>query len=202
MTYSQPQQPTQGQGRPNRLALWVNSRKSAANQPDYKGHVEISWDLLQELNAAFNAGRYGQDYGGRPCIKLDVGIYAQQPSADGKKPVMSGHLSTVAETEHSAAMREQARQQAQGGYQQQPMAPQGYAQQQPVQQYAPQQPAPAPMPASQPMPQPQAPAPAPAPVYQQQPMPQVPAPVAAPMPGAIHGQAPAAPVAPGVPPGF
>lgn len=195
MTYSQPQQPAQG-GKPNRLALWVNTRKQQPNHPDYKGHVEISWELLQELTAAFNAGKYGQDYGGRPCIKLDVAVYAQQP--DAKKPVMSGQLSTVAETEHSAAMREQAR--AQNGYQQQPAAPQyapqqpqGY--QQPAPQYAPPQPAPA---APAPMPQQ-----APAPVYQQPVPQQAPMPVAAPMPGAIHGQPPAAPApAQQLPPGF
>ena len=188
MTYSQPQQPAQG-GKPNRLALWVNTRKQQPNHPDYKGHVEISWELLQELTAAFNAGKYGQDYGGRPCIKLDVAVYAQQP--DARKPVMSGQLSTVAETEHGAQMREQAR--AQNGYQQQAPAPQ----------YAPQQ---APAPAYQ-QPAPAAPAPipqqAPMPVQQQAPALQAPVPVAAPMPGAIHGQPPAAPVpAQQLPPGF
>lgn len=183
MTYSQPQQPAQG-GKPNRLALWVNTRKQQPSHPDYKGHVEISWELLQELNAAFNAGRYAHDFGGRPCIKLDMAVYAQQP--DARKPVMSGQLSTVAETEHSAAMREQAR--AQNGYQQQPAAPQ----------YAPQPPQGYQQPPQQPMPQ-QAPAPA----YQQPPMPQAPVPVAAPMPNAIHGQPPAAPApAQQLPPGF
>lgn len=200
MTYSQPQQ--QAQYRPNRAALWVNSRKTAANQPDYKGSLEISWVLYQELAAAFNAGQYAQDSGGQPCIKLDLALYAQQGgvSATGKaRPILSGQLSTVAETAQSAAMRQQAAAQ----YQQQPQ----YAPQQP--QYAPQA-APAPMPQAAPQ-QPQyAPAPmpqaAPQPAYQQPPVPQAPVPVAPPapaqpMPGAIHGQPPAAP-APGLPQGF
>lgn len=207
MTYSQPQQ-QQAPYRPNRAALWVNSRKTAANQPDYKGNLEISWALLQELTAAFNAGQYAQDGGGQPCIKLDLALYAQQGgvSATGKaKPILSGQLSTVAETAQSAAMRQQAAQQ---------YAQPQYAQPQPVQ--PPQWPAPAPAPAPTPAPQPQyAPAPAapqpmpqaaPQPAYQQPPMPQAPMPVAPPapaqpMPGAIHGQPPAAP-APGLPQGF
>jgi hypothetical protein len=209
MTYSQPQQ-QQAPYRPNRAALWVNSRKSAANQPDYKGNLEISWALLQELTAAFNSGQYAQDSGGQPCIKLDLALYAQQGgvSASGKaRPILSGQLSTVAETAQSAAMRQQAAAQ----YQQQ--VPQGYAPQPQYQpQYQPQQPAPmpqsapeqpqyAPAPAPQPMPQA-----APQPAYQQPPMPQAPAPVAPPaptqpMPGAIHGQPPAGP-APVLPQGF
>lgn len=203
MTYSQPQQ-QQTQYRPNRTALWVNSRKTAANQPDYKGNIEISWALLQELTAAFSAGQYVQDSGGQPCIKLDLALYAQQGgmSTSGRpKPILSGQLSTVAETAQNAALRQQYAQQ----YQQQ--APQGYPQQP---QYAPAQ-APAPMPQqpqyapaqAAPAPMPQA---APQPAYQQQPMPQAPAPVAPPapaqpMPGAIHGQPPAAPT-PTLPQGF
>lgn len=208
MTYSQPQQ-QQAPYRPNRAALWVNSRKTAANQPDYKGNLEISWALLQELTAAFNAGQYAQDGGGQPCIKLDLALYAQQGgvSAAGKaRPILSGQLSTVAETAQSAAMRQQAAAQYQ-----QPQAPQGYAPQPAYQQ--PQAPAPMPQ-AAPPQPQyapaPAAPAPmpqaAPQPAYQQPPMPQAPAPVAPPapappMPGAIHGQPPTAP-APGLPQGF
>ena len=183
MTYAQPQQQ---QGPANRLALWINTRKSSPNQPDYKGNVEITYELLQELTAAFNAGQYEQDYYQRPCIKLDVAIYAQQPSADGKKPVMSGRIESLASTQHSASMRAQARQQ--NGYAQPaPAAPMPQAQQY---QPAPQAPAPAPA------------APAPMPMQQQPaPMPQAPAPVAQPMPGAIHGQPPAQPVVQ-VPPGF
>ncbi len=212
MTYSQPQQ-QQAPYRPNRAALWVNSRKTAANQPDYKGNLEISWALFQELTAAFNAGQYAQDSGGQPCIQLDLALYAQQGgvSASGKaRPILSGQLSTVTETQQSAAMRQQAAQQ----YQQ---APQGYAPQpqQPVYQQ-PQQPAPMPQ-AAPPQPQHYAPAPAapapmpqaaPQPAYQQPPMPQAPAPVAPPapaqpMPGAIHGQPPAAPAPmPNLPPNF
>jgi hypothetical protein len=207
VTYSQPQQ-QQAPYRPNRAALWVNDRKTAANQPDLKGNLEISWALLQELAAAFNAGQYQQDNGGQPCIKLDLALYAQQPgvSASGRaRPALSGQLSTVTETQQSAAMRQQAAQQ----YQQQ--APQGYAPQP-----QPQQPAPMPQ-AAPPQPQHYAPAPAapapmpqaaPQPAYQQPPMPQAPAPVAPPapaqpMPGAIHGQPPAAPAPmPNLPPNF
>jgi hypothetical protein len=196
MTYAQSPQPA---GKPNRLALWINSRKTAANQPDYKGNVEITWDLLQEMLAAFNAGQYQQDNAGRPCLKLDVAIYAQQP--DANKPIMSGRLSTVAETAESAAARAQYKAQMQGQ--------QGYAQQ-----HAPQ--------SGQPQPQadaqgnwvpsfaaPQAPAgpapaaPAPMPAYQQPPAPvQAPPAVPQPMPGALH--APPAPAAPAaqLPPGF
>lgn len=212
MTYAQQQQP---QYRPNRAALWVNDRKTAANQPDYKGNLEISWALLQELNAAFNAGQYTQDGGGQPCIKLDLAIYAQQGgvSASGRpKPIMSGQLSTVTETQNSAAARQQARQQyaqapAPAAMPQQPQ----YAQPQPAQQpqwpqapAQPQQYAPAPQAPAQPVyqqpPQPQAPAPAPmAPA----PAPTAPAAPVAPMPGAIHGQPPApAGPAPVLPPGF
>jgi biotin carboxyl carrier protein len=193
VTYSQP--PAQPTVKPNRIALWLNTRKTAANQPDYKGNVEITWELLQEMLASFNAGRYATDMAGRPCLKLDVAVYAQPQ--EGNKPIMSGRLSTVAETEQSAAMREQAR--AQNGYAQQPapmpQAPQGYSQQ--PQQY------------QQPAPQPAAPAPAapnPLPAYPQAPAPAAAtAPVAAPMPGAIHGQPPAAPMpqpVPQVPQGF
>jgi len=205
----QPQQ-QQPQYRPNRAALWVNSRKSAPSQPDYKGNLEVSWALLQELTAAFNAGQYEQDRGGQPCIKLDLALYAQQGgvSASGKnKPILSGQLSTVTETQQNA----QARQQAADQYQQPPQpqyAPQQYAPQQYApQQYAPQQPqyAPAPMPAqAQPAYQqpPQQPQPAyqqaPEPMYQQPPQPPA---APAPMPGAIHGQPPAAPV-PTLPQGF
>lgn len=174
MTYSQPQQ-QQAPYRPNRTALWVNSRKTAANQPDYKGNLEISWALLQELTTAFNAGQYTQDSGGQPCIKLDLALYAQQggTSAAGRaRPILSGQLSTVAETAHNAAMRQQAAQQ----YQQQAPAPV------PMPQAAPQ-------PAYQQPPMPQAPAPVAPPAPAQ------------PMPGAIHGQPPAAP-APGLPQGF
>jgi hypothetical protein len=217
MSYSQQQQP---QYRPNQAALWLNDRKTAANQPDYRGNIEISYALLQELTAAFNAGQYAQDRGGQPCIKLDFALYAQQggQSASGKsKPIMSGHLSTVTETQQSAAARQRSAQQYQ-----QAQAPQAYPAQpqQPAPQYAPQQPAPqqyAPAPAPQAPPQQYAPAPAdpaewpmvapaapPAPpVYQQ---PQAPAPMAPPapvppMPGAIHGQPPAGP-APTLPQGF
>jgi hypothetical protein len=201
VTYSQLQQ-QQAPYRPNRAALWVNTRKNAANQPDYKGNLEISWALFQELTAAFNAGQYVQDRGGQPCIKLDLALYAQDggPSAGGKsKPIMSGQLSTVAETMESAAARQQAAQQYQP--QMPPQHPQGYApmpqaqpqpayQQPPQPVYAPQQPAYQQPPAAAPvapasMPQPQ-------PAYQQPPQPQAPAPVAPPapaqpMPGAIHG---------------
>ena len=211
MTYSQPQQ-QQAAYRPNRAALWVNDRKTAANQPDYKGKLEISWALFQELNAAFNAGQYEQDGGGQPCLKLDLALYAQQPgvSASGRaRPILSGTLSTVTETQHSAAMRQQAAAQYQ-----QPQQP-AYAQPQapaPQPQYAqPQQP-------QAPMPQQQYAPPAPAaapqapqqPQYQQPMQPQAPAPVAPPapaqpMPGAIHGQPPAAPAPapmPNLPPNF
>lgn len=198
MTYSQPPQQQQAQYRPNRAALWVNDRKTAANQPDYKGKLEISWALFQELNTAFNAGQYEQDNGGQPCLKLDLALYAQQPgvSASGKaRPILSGQLSTVTETQQSAAMRQQAA--AQYAQPQQPQQPQ-YAQ--------PQQPqAPAPMPQQQYAPAPQAPQ---QPQYQQPMQPQAPAPVAPPapaqpMPGAIHGQPPAAPAPmPNLPQGF
>ena len=153
MTFSQPQQP---QYRPNRTALWVNDRKSAANQPDYKGNLELSYALVQELLAAFNAGQYQQDGGGQPCIKLDLALYAQQGgvSASGKnKPILSGQLSTLAETQRGAAARQQAAQQyAQGQAptpmpQQIPQQPQ-YVQPQPQQQPQwPQQPQPQPQPA-------------------------------------------------------
>lgn len=188
MTYPLPQQQSaqpSGGGQPNRLALWVNTRKQSPNQPDYKGNVEITWELLQEMLAAFNAGQYTTDYGQRPCIKLDVAIYAQQP--DQNKPVMSGRLSTVAETAQANAARAAAKAQAQGGYQQAPQ-----------QQFAPAPAAPQPVPQQAPAPVQQA-----APVYQQAPMPQAPMPVAQPMPGAIHGQPPAQPIAAQqLPPGF
>lgn len=205
MTYSQPQQP---QYRPNRAALWVNDRKSAANQPDYKGNLEISWALLQELTAAFNAGQYAQDGGGQPCIKLDFALYAQQGgvSATGRaRPILSGQLSTVTETQRSAAAKQQAAQQYA-----QPQAPAPVPQQpQYAQAQAPQY---APAGHSHASAQPQyapAPQPQPQPAYQQPPQPQAPVPMAPvapapPMPGAIHGQPPAAPAgpAPVLPPGF
>lgn len=210
MTYSQPQQ-QQPQYRPNRTALWVNSRKSAANQPDYKGNIEITYALLQELQGAFNAGQYQQDAGGQPCIKLDLALYAQQGgvSATGKaKPILSGQLSTLAQTMESAAARQQAAQQYA------PQQPQHAPPSQPA--YHPQsfQPlhAPAPAPAA-PVPAQFAPAPAPMPqqqqpAYQQPPQPQAPAvapPVGQPqpMPGAIHGQSVPPPAAPaGLPANF
>lgn len=191
----------------NKLALWVNDRKNAANQPDYKGKFELSWELLQEANAAFNSGQYETDYSGQPCIKLDVALYAQQVNPGEKKPILSGSVSTVTQTQNSALARQQAAQ----GYAQ---APQQQAPQQP--QYAqPQQPQAAPQgwPSHVPCPpelahllqgqaQPQQPQ-QPQPVYQQQapqayaqppaqgqaPMPVAPPAPVQPMPGAIHGQA-------------
>ncbi len=192
----------------NRLAFWVNDRKSAANQPDYKGKFELSWELLQEANAAFNAGHYELDYNGQPCIKLDVGLYLQPVNPGDKKPCLSGSVSTLTETQNSALARQQAAQGYGGAPQQQ--APQGYAQPAQQPQYAqpqaapqgyaqapqPQQPQAAPQgwPAHVPMPagfvdqaQPQQPQPA----YQQQ------APQAYAQPPA-QGQAPM-PVAPPAP---
>ncbi len=214
MIPSQPQQ--QAQYRPNRTALWVNDRKNAANQPDYKGNLELSYALVQELLAAFNAGQYTQDRGGQPCIKLDIALYAQQVTPGDKKPILSGQLSTVAETQNSAAARQQAAQQYQQAQvpqqvqpqpQQQPQWPQ---QPQPQPQPAPAQPQPAPgqLYGSQPQygsPQPMQPQQAPdgwpahVPVpagfaAPQQPV-APPAPVQ-PMPGAIHGQPPAGPPQP------
>jgi hypothetical protein len=116
----------------NRLAFWVNERKSAANQPDYKGKFELSWELLQETITAFNAGQYELDYNGQPCIKLDVGLYLQPVSPGDKKPCLSGSVSTLTETQNSALARQQAAQ-GYGGQAPQQQAPQGYAQ-------APQQP--------------------------------------------------------------
>ena len=207
MTYSQPQQ---SQYRPNRTALWVNDRKNAANQPDYKGNLELSYALVQELLAAFNAGQYTQDRGGQPCVKLDIALYAQQVAPGDKKPILSGQLSTLADTQRGAAARQQAAQQYQ-----QAQAPQ-YVQPQPQRRPQwPQQPPPQPQPA----PTPPQPAPGSATGYQapfgqyqpQQPQapegwpahvpvpagfappqqPAAPPAPAAPMPGAIHGQPPA-----------
>lgn len=203
MNSYQPQQQQQ-QYRANQASLWLK-RKTVATQPDYDGSVEISWALLQELTAAFNAGQYEQDSGGQPCIKLDIALYGRQPSVSSsgrQRPVLYGRIHTLADTQQSAAMRQQARQQYAASQPQQPQ----YAPQQPAQQ--PQYPASAPMPAqAQPAHQqlPQQPQPAPQLAYQQAPqapasMPQPPA-APAPMPGAIHGQPPAAP-APWLPQGF
>lgn len=206
MSYSQPQQ--QRTYKPNRAALWLNTRKNSPNQPDYKGNLEVTYALLQELAAAFSAGQYEQDSGGQPCIKLDLALYAQDgtPSASGgARPIMSGRLSTLAETRQGAAMRQQAAQQRSAVQAAPaPMAPQFAPAPAPVQQQwaQPQQPAPALDPTPQYQPQP-APAAAP-PAYQQQPP--APAPMAPPapvqpLPGAIHGQPPAGP-APTLPQGF
>jgi len=198
----------------NRLAFWVNDRKSAANQPDYKGKFELSWELLQEANAAFNAGQYELDYNGQPCIKLDVGLYLQPVNPGDKKPCLSGSVSTLTETQNSALARQQAAQgYAQAPQQQapqqpqyaQPQQPQGYLPQATPQGYAqapqPQQPQAAPQgwPAHVPMPagfvdqaQPQQPQP----VYQQQ-APQAyaqpPAQGQAPMPVALPAPVPPMP---------
>jgi hypothetical protein len=192
----------------NRLAFWVNDRKSAANQPDYKGKFELSWELLQEANAAFNAGQYELDYNGQPCIKLDVGLYLQPVNPGDKKPCLSGSVSTLTETQNSALARQQAAQ-GYGGQAPQQQAPQQPQYAQPAQpqgyppQVAPQGYAQAPQP-TQPQAQPQQfQQPQPQPVYQQQapqgyaqppaqgqaPMPVAPPAPVQPMPGAIHGQA-------------
>ena len=122
----------------NKLALWVNDRKNAANQPDYKGKFELSWELLQEANAAFNSGQCETDYSGQPCIKLDVALYAQQVNPGEKKPILSGSVSTVTQTQNSALARQQAAQgYAQAPQQQAPQQPQ-YAQPQQPQGYPPQ----------------------------------------------------------------
>jgi hypothetical protein len=205
----------------NRLAFWVNDRKSAANQPDYKGKFELSWELLQEANAAFNAGQYELDYNGQPCIKLDVGLYLQPVNPGDKKPCLSGSVSTLTETQNSALARQQAAQ-GYGGQAPQQQAPQGYAQAPQQPQYAQPQAAPqgyaqAPQPTQlQAQPQ-QFQQPQPQPAYQQQapqayaqppaqgqaPMPVAPPAPVQPMPGAIHGQA-AAGLMPSqhLPPGF
>jgi hypothetical protein len=212
----------------NKLALWVNDRKNAANQPDYKGKFELSWELLQEANAAFNSGQYETDYSGRPCIKLDVALYAQQVNPGDKKPILSGSVSTVTQTQNSALARQQAAQ----GYAQAPQqqAPQGYAQAPQQPQYAQPQAAPQgyaqapaqqgtqPGPWGQPGPevagaimaahaiyernQQQAPqAYAQPPAQGQAPMPVAPPAPVQPMPGAIHGQPPTG-YAPQLPNGF
>lgn len=212
----------------NKLAFWVNDRKNAANQPDYKGKFELSWELLQEANAAFNSGQYETDYSGQPCIKLDVALYAQQVNFGDKKPILSGSVSTVTQTQNSALARQQAAQ----GYAQAPQqqAPQGYAQPAQQPQYAQPQAAPQgyaqapvqqgtqPGPWGQPGPevagaimaahaiyerhQQQAPQGyAQPPAQGQAPMPVAPPAPVQPMPGAIHGQPPAG-LAPQLPPGF
>jgi hypothetical protein len=203
----------------NRLAFWVNDRKSAANQPDYKGKFELSWELLQEANAAFNAGQYELDYNGQPCIKLDVGLYLQPVNPGDKKPCLSGSVSTLTETQNSALARQQAAQGYGGAPQQQaPQQPQ-YAQPQQPQGCPPQATPQGYAQAPQPQPQPQQPQqfqqPQPQPAYQQQapqayaqppaqgqaPMPVAPPAPVPPMPGAIHGQPPAG-FAPQLPNGF
>lgn len=214
MIPSQPQQ--QAQYRPNRTSLWVNDRKSAANQPDYKGNLELSYALVQELLAAFSAGQYTQDRGGQPCVKLDIALYAQRVTPGDKKPILSGQLSTLAETQYSAVARQQAAQQYQQAapqqvqpqpQQQQPQAPQPapaqpqpvpgqlygfqpqYGSPQPMQAQPQQSQAPEGWPAHVPWP---AHIPYTAPAGWTAPQPPVapPAPVQ-PMPGAIHGQPPA-----------
>jgi hypothetical protein len=214
----------------NKLALWVNDRKNAANQPDYKGKFELSWELLQEANAAFNSGQYETDYSGQPCIKLDVALYAQQVNPGDKKPILSGSVSTVTQTQNSALARQQAAQgYAQAPQQQapqqpqyaQPQQPQGYPPQAAPQGYAqapqPQQPQAAPqgwpahVPWSHELAQLSQHGQQPQPVHQQHyaqppaqgqaPMPVAPPAPVQPMPGAIHGQLPAGP-APQLPPGF
>ena len=189
MTYSQPQQ-QQSNYRPNRAALWVNQYKNTSNQPDYRGNVEISYALFQELSAAFKSGQYEMDRGNQPCIKLDLALYVQQ--GGDRAPVMAGMISTLSEMQQRAAARA-ARQQQQAPQQQygqppapQPPAPMPQQQQAPQvwtegwpahapahpehaqQQYAPQQQpaAPAPMPQQQPPQQ----------AYQQPPQPQAPPP--------------------------
>lgn len=211
MTYSQPQQP-QSNYRPNRAALWVNQYKDTPSKPDYKGNIEISYVLFQELSAAFNSGQYTQDRGGQPCIKLDLALYVQQ--AGGNAPVMSGMISTPGEMQQRAAARA-ARQQQQPPQQQyaQPPAPMPQPQYAPQQQYAPEQPAPAQQRFDGPFPAAAAPPPAPQQqppqqAYQQPPQPQPQAPLAPPpagvqpMPGAIHAPQPPAAPAPTLPPGF
>ena len=202
MSYSQPQQ-QQSNYRPNRAALWVNQYKNASNQPDYRGNVEISYALFQELSAAFNSGQYEMDRGNQPCIKLDLAIYAQQ--AGGNAPVLSGMISTLGEMQQRAAARAARQQQAPQQQYGQPPAPQPPAPM-PQQQQAPQPPVPN-WPAHVPVPpefaqqQPAAPAPVPQQqppqqAYQQPPQPQAPAPLAPPpagvqpMPGAIHAPQP------------
>jgi hypothetical protein len=166
-----------------RWAIWQNDRKSDPKHPDGRGHLEIDCTLIQELAAAMAQGQgMTQDAKGNWVFRLDAAAW-RSDGQNPKAPVMSGQVSTLAQTQEQAAKLAAWKAQQNGGsgamgawgapapqqgYAPAPQPPQpGYAPAPQYQQppapapaYAPPAPAPAAPPAAPPM---AAPAPAPAP---------------------------------------
>ena len=169
-----------------RAAIWANQNKTDPKHPDGRGHLEIDCTLIQELAAAMAQGQgMSQDAKGNWVFRLDAAAW-RSDGQNPKAPVMSGSVSTLAQTQEQAAKLAAWKAQQNGGGNgamgawgapapgpqqgyapqpapQAPMPPQNYpgpgyqpAAQQPA--YAPPAAAPAPAPAPQ-----AAPAPAPAP---------------------------------------
>ena len=139
----------------SRFAIWTNDYKQQANQPDGKGHIEITCALVQELAAAMQAGQgMTQNQAGEWIFKLDAAAW--RGNGQPRQPVFSGTVSTLAETNQRAAARAQ-RQQENGGAQWGPPA-----QPQAAPPAAPPQAAPVAAPPASAPPAPAAPAPAPA----------------------------------------
>lgn len=165
----------------SRLAFW-QSNKTADNQPDGRGSVEIDQALAQEIAQALATGQgWSQDVKGAWVLKLDLSVWRSN-GQNPKAPIVSGQIAGVAQTaENAAKLAAWKAQQQNGG------ASNGW-----MGAPAPAAPAPAPAPAFQ-----QPPVAAPAPP-QAPPMmaPPAPAPMAPPAPPAAPPAPPAAP-APG-----
>ena len=147
----------------SRFAIWGNDYKNQANQPDGKGHIEITCALVQELAAAMQAGQgMTQNQAGEWIFKLDAAAW--RGNGQPRQPVFSGTVSTLAETNQRAAARAQRQQENGGGAQWGPPAQQAPPQYQPqaAPPAAPPQAAPAAAPPASAPPAPAAPAPAPA----------------------------------------
>ena len=86
-----------------RFSIWQNDRKSDPKHPDGRGHLEIDCTLIQELAAAMAQGQgMTQDVKGNWIFRLDAAAW-RSDGQNPKAPVMSGSISTLAQTQEQAA---------------------------------------------------------------------------------------------------
>lgn len=112
MTQSQPQR----KQRPADTSLWSNNYKTEPKQPDYRGNIKVSWELVQELYVAFQSGNYQtDDYSGQPFIQLDMTVWGHPEAVGTTKPVLTGGASSLADTMAQAARRAESKAAKQGG---------------------------------------------------------------------------------------
>jgi hypothetical protein len=106
VTQSQPQR----KQRPIDISLWTNRYKKESKHPDYRGTGKVSWDVVQELYAAFQSGNYQiDDYSQQPYVELDVTLWGHNENIGTTKPVLTGSASSLADTMAQAARRAESR---------------------------------------------------------------------------------------------